>query len=277
GFLAYILHLREVGSLVNMIELSPLGFPRDSVLRIHSFRFTTIFQMLQRKVRSFFLVPRYLLGTGFSRLMSQGAEQVGFSSFGDMIEKSLEILEQQETILVFIYWPSLDSIAHKMGIGKAYFRELRWLYKILKSELIERLRSDTLFFMVSDHGQISTPSEKEVVWNSSSEVMRFLDRPPAGEQRMMYLYTKRKKALVEYLVGKYADFAIFIDSRKATRLFGTGRNHPEFIHRIGDVILIAKENFSFNYRYTGKEESLAGRHGSLTHQELVVPLVVYRR
>lgn len=94
---------------------------------------------------------------------------------------------------------------------------------------------------------------------------------------MMYLYTKRKKALVEYLVEKYADFAIFIDARRATRLFGIGKSHPEFFHRIGDLILITKENFSFNYRYTGKEESLSGRHGSLTHQELVVPLVVYRR
>lgn len=275
GFLGYILYLREVGSPVNMIEMAPPGFPRESVLRIHEFRFTTIFQRL--KVRSFFLVPRYLLGTGFSRLMSQGAEQIGFSSFGDMIEKTLEILANQETVLVFAYWPSLDSIAHKSGVGRAYFRELKWLYRILKEELIRRLKSDTLFFMVSDHGQISTPPEREVWWDSFSEVMRFLDRPPAGEQRMMYLYTKRKKALVEYLVEKYADFAIFIDARRATRLFGIGKSHPEFFHRIGDLILITKENFSFNYRYTGKEESLSGRHGSLTHQELVVPLVVYRR
>lgn len=82
GFLGYILYLREVGSLVNMIEMSPPGLPRDSVLRFHDFKFTTIFQRLQSKVKSFFLIPRYLLGTGFSRIMSQGSEQIGFRVLG---------------------------------------------------------------------------------------------------------------------------------------------------------------------------------------------------
>lgn len=193
GFLGYILYLREVGSLVNMIEMSPPGLPRDSVLRFHDFKFTTIFQRLQSKVKSFFLIPRYLLGTGFSRIMSQGSEQIGFSSFGDMIERTLEVLEKHDRTLVFIYWPTLDSIAHKNGVGREYIRELRWIYRILKSELLRRLKQDTLFFLVSDHGQISTPQDNEIWWNFSSEVMRFLDRPPAGEQRMMFLYTKKRE------------------------------------------------------------------------------------
>jgi len=277
GFLGYILYLREVGSLVNMIEMSPPGLLRDSVLRFHDFRFITIFQRLQDKVKNFFLVPRYLLGTGFSRIMSRGSEQIGFSSFGDMIEKTLEILENPDRTLVFIYWPTLDSIAHKNGVGREYIRELRWIYRILKFELLRRLKQDTLFFLVSDHGQISTPQDNEIWWDFSSEVMRFLDRPPTGEQRMMFLYTKKKRALIEYLKEKYGDFAVFLDPKDFVHLFGTGRKHSEFFSRVGDAVLITKETFSFNYRYTGKEESLSGRHGSLSYQELVVPLVVYRR
>ncbi|PLV60378.1 alkaline phosphatase family protein [Thermotoga sp. KOL6] len=277
GFLGYILYLREVGSLVNMIEMTPPGFPRDSVLKSHEIHFITIFQRLQKNVQSFFLIPRYLLGSGFSRIMSQGAEQIGFSSFGDMIEKILELVNLKGKILIFAYWSSLDSIAHKSGVESAYFRELKWIYRILKSELVRKLKKDTVFFMLSDHGQITTSKEKEIWWDKNSEISKFFEKPPAGEQRMMYLYTRRKKSLVEYLMEKYSDFAFFLDPRESTALFGVGKRHPEFFYRVGDVILIAKKDFSFNYRYTGKEESLLGRHGSLSYQELVVPLIVYRR
>jgi len=278
GFLGYLLYLREIGSLVNMIDMSPPGYPRDSILRNHEIPFKTIFQLLSEYgVRSFFLIPRHIAGSGFSRIMSAGAEQVPFSGFGDMIETILDISNVEGKILIFSYWPSCDNIAHKIGVGKAYDVELRWFVEILKKELLRRLRSDTIFFLLSDHGVVETPQEKEIWWDRSSEVMEFLERPPSGEQRMMYLYTRRKRTLIEYLVERYKDFALFLDPKEHTWLFGKGRYHRDFFERVGDLVLVAKEGYSFNYRYTGKEESLKGRHGSLTKDELLVPLVVYRR
>jgi hypothetical protein len=62
------------------------------------------------------------------------------------------------------------------------------------------------------------------------------------------------------------------------RLFGDFASIPAAsIERIGDVVLIAKENYSFYFKYTGKEESLKSKHGSLTLEELLVPLMIFRR
>lgn len=278
GFLGYLLYLKETGCLVNVIDMSPPGYPRDTVLRNLNTSFRTIFQVLSEKgVKSFFLVPRHIAGSGFSKIMSVGAEQVPFSGFGDMIQAILDISDGEGKKLIFSYWPSCDSVAHRSGVGKAYEMELRWFVEILKKELLRKLRPDTTFFLLSDHGVIETLQENEIWWDNSSEVMKFLERPPSGEQRMMYLHTRRKRTLVEYLVEKYKDLALFLDPKEHMWLFGKGRRHWDFFERVGDVVLIARGNHSFNYRYTGKEESLKGRHGSLTKDELLVPLAVYRR
>ncbi|MBZ4650468.1 MAG: type phosphodiesterase / nucleotide pyrophosphatase superfamily, partial [Thermosipho sp. (in: Bacteria)] len=38
-------------------------------------------------------------------------------------------------------------------------------------------------------------------------------------------------------------------------------------------VLLAKDNYSFTYTYTGGEQKLLGMHGSLTYEELYVPLI----
>lgn len=98
--------------------------------------------------------------------------------------------------------------------------------------------------------------------------------------RMMHIYTTEQKEVIKYLSEKYADRALIMTKEEALnlQLFGnTASVLNKSIERIGEVILIAKENYSFYFKYTGKEESLKSKHGGLTLQELIVPLMLFRR
>lgn len=98
--------------------------------------------------------------------------------------------------------------------------------------------------------------------------------------RMMHIYTAEQKEVIKYLSEKYADRAISMTKEEVLglQLFGKAPSmSSKAIERIGEVVLIARENYSFYFKYTGKEESLKSKHGSLTLQELIVPLMLFRR
>ena len=56
--------------------------------------------------------------------------------------------------------------------------------------------------------------------------------------------------------------------------FGLGKLHPQFKERIGDYILIPKENYVLRY-FLRKEKALfmPGHHGGLSEEEMLVPLI----
>lgn len=285
GMTGYILFLKEFGTLTNMIELSPIGFPRDSLLErglnIHHFlERETIFQKLKKEnVKPVVVTANIFKNTGFSKMHHEGALVKGYHGISDMITTIKKILKEDEKTFIFAYWGLADTLGHRLGTnGIAYQTELYWVLRILENELANALPKDTLLVISSDHGQIKTSWKEEVWWDRKHEINSFLEVPPSGEQRMMYFHSCNSKELKKYLELHYPERGLYIFSKEAFEigLFGKGKTHSKFFDRIGNLILISKKDFSFNYKYTGKEESLKGRHGSLTEIELLIPIIVIR-
>ena len=62
-------------------------------------------------------------------------------------------------------------------------------------------------------------------------------------------------------------------------LYGPRPQHPEMLQRVGDTLLLSTGPASFPYRPARKEatgEISPGAHGSLTAEEMRVPLIVWR-
>ncbi|AEH50180.1 alkaline phosphatase family protein [Pseudothermotoga thermarum] len=283
GMLGYVLYLKEVGGLVNMIELSSptLGKLPSSVPPKSLMFSETIFEKLTRVgTRCFVLTSKTIRGSGFSNLTHAGASVKSYQSFGDLIQELAEIIEIDGNVFGFVYWGLLDSIGHKKGAdSKAFETELYWLLKMCDKEVFPLLKGDTMLIIMGDHGQIVTPWQNEIWWSWKDPVARHFWMAPGGEMRMMHIYTKHPEEVIEYLQSEYNDKASFYTKQQAVELglFGFGEIKQEALDRIGDVVLIAKGNYSFYFKLTGREESLKSKHGALSLEELLIPLIIFRR
>ncbi|MEJ5228826.1 MAG: alkaline phosphatase family protein [Pseudothermotoga sp.] len=283
GILGYTLYLRELGALVNMIELSsPTLGKVPSTMQSRDILFTrTIFERLvDVGVKGYVLTSKNIRGSGFSNLVHVGASIKSYQSFGNLFFKLDEILQQDEKLFAFVYWGLLDSIGHKIGVNSPAFQsELYWLLKMIQKEVLAHLQENVLLLIMGDHGQIYTPWEKEIWWSWKDEISSFFLVPPGGEMRMMHIYTREPQKVVEYIQRVYSDqiFALTKEQSIQLHLFGDSQASEKSLDRIGDVVLIAKSNYSFYFKFTGREESLKSKHGGLSLEELMIPVVVFRR
>ncbi len=283
GILGYILYLKEVGALVNMIELSSptLGKVSTNFASKEILLSETIFEkILTAGVKGCVLTSKNIRSSGFSNLIHTGASIKSYQSFGDLFFKLKEILQEDGKVFGFVYWGLLDSIGHKMGVdSEAFENELYWLLKMIQKQVIPFIENDTLLMIMGDHGQIATPWENEIWWSWKDEISTFFTLPPGGEMRMMHIYTRQPREVIEYIREIYSDKAMVLTRDEAIqmRLFGDTHCKKESLERIGDIILIARWNYSFYFKFTGREESLKSKHGGLSLDELIVPLILFRR
>jgi len=271
GMVGYIVFLKEYGFLVNMIELSPVGYERDALKDRMEFKLPvkTIFEELEG-IESYVVSPARYSGSGLSTMFHKGAKVIGYTSIGDFVFKFRDILSESGKKLVIGYIPNTDSVGHREG-ERAYINEASIILRQMDTIIASKIPKRTALLISADHGMIRTPKSKEIWWNVTDEIMKYLLMPPGGERRMMHLYTKRPEALLNYLEENYPDKGVFLKKEKAIELFGGDHE------RIGDVVLIANENYSFNFKYRFREDSLAGMHGGLSEDEMYVPLFYISR
>ncbi|ANQ53547.1 hypothetical protein XJ44_03345 [Thermosipho affectus] len=278
GLLGYVQFLREIGTLVNMIDFSFPGMSENSfatLVKKNIKRLPNVFQLLKKEgLYGGVLTAQNIANSGLSFLIQNNANVLTYYSTLDMLVKLERMLRKDFKGILFTYYGTIDGIGHKMGPDSdSYEYEAKYIL-----EWFKKLNADkkTRIFILADHGMITTPNEKNKFMGS--ELLKFLKIPPAGEMRMMYFYVQKnkKERFLEYMEEKYSGKFEIYPSKECLMegYFGIGKAHPETVHRIGDYVLICKDNYSFTYTYTGGEQKLKGMHGSLSYEELFVPLII---
>ncbi|RKX48232.1 MAG: alkaline phosphatase family protein [Thermotogae bacterium] len=287
GMLGYTLYLKEYGSIVNMIELTPLYQERDSLSRIgfDPLKFIpvqTVFQQLyENGVKGYLITSKSFVNTGLSRMHSNGGHSKGVYGIGDTFEELHSLLKSgSHESLTFVYWGLIDTYGHRYGpSSEAYELESYWLLKIIEDFFMRIRKKKVAFFIVSDHGQISTPWEEEIWWSRHDrDIYDLLYALPTGEHRATYLHTHEPERLKAIIEEKYPG-KLKVLLRKETLeldLFG-GIPEPGFLDRIGEVVVIPERDGSFCFKYTGQEHSMRGRHGGLSQDEMKIPVIFMRK
>jgi predicted AlkP superfamily pyrophosphatase or phosphodiesterase len=174
---------------------------------------------------------------------------------------------------VYAYYEGLDKVSHEYGLRAEFDEELRWADHLVAT-LLERLPAGTVLVVTADHGQVEVP------------VARVLELPGAvhglissqsGEGRFRWLHARsgRATALLDAardLLGAEA----WVRSREeavAQGWYGP-RVTDAALSRMGDVLLAAKADVAFHDPNDSGPYVLIGRHGSLTEDEMLVPLLV---
>ena len=293
GFIGTRLLLPEQGVLADMLHLSPTVHEQTEELVDWGWepdKFVTVPSLAQQLnaggVQT--VAHTYLphLAGSLTRIFLRGmAETQGYVGFGDLwinLRRTL-VRRQNQRLFVSAYWGSTDTVAHLYGPESEPFRaELHHLARSLEENLLSPLpaaaREGTLMILVADHGQITTPPERVVYLSDHPTLQQTLLLPPAGESRAAYLYVRPGQAerlrayVAEHLAGRF--ILLEMERALAAGLFGPDEPTPDVRARLGDFLLLAQDNS----RLMVKEKPVPfhGHHGSLTPEEMLVPLLMVR-
>ena len=140
------------------------------------------------------------------------------------------------------------------------------------SDLASELE-DTLVIVTADHGHLDTDC---ATIQDYPEIMDCLIRLPSLEPRVLNLFVKEeKKEVFEKLFNKeFGDSFKLMPMEEAIsqNLFGTGKHHEMFRKMLGNYLAIATGTLSIYFN----EERWVSMHGSLTEDEMLIPLIVFQ-
>jgi len=293
GFLGTKLLLSDRGVLANMLHLSPAAHRQPEELLNWDWEpeeFVTVPSLAQQLTASDVQAVAHthlpFIGGGLTRIFLRGMTSVqGHVGFSDMwINLRRTLIERRgKPLFASAYWGNTDTIAHLYGPdGERYQAELRHLARSLEEDFLAPLptaaREGALLIITADHGQTATPPERAVRLSDHPVLQQTLLLPPAGEPRAAYLYVRPGQAetLRAYVAKRLPDRFLLVEMEQALAagLFGPEKPTPELRARLGDFLLLARNDSRLIVEE--KKVPIHGHHGSLTQEEMLVPLLMVR-
>lgn len=281
GLLGFRLYLRELGQITNMLRFGPSqgfgSFAEEGIDPEIFFPFPTIYQQLRRKgIKSSVINKFEYVDSPFSQMIYRGGDSIPYVNLPDLFLTAEKLLKKPGKKFLFLYWEMVDIVAHLYGTQSEEFsRELKLLDTQIQ-EFLQRVKGNTIFLLTSDHGIINTKPRGVVDIGRERRLVENLNPPPGGEARLRYLYCKRgkKEKVEDYFNDHFSRKALLMDSNSLLEkgFFGTGKLFEETKRRVGDFTLIPKKNYAFSYPFFDNRESI-GKHGGLSKEEMLVPLV----
>jgi hypothetical protein len=295
GILGYRLFLKEYATIANMIGFSSIYESADGRLLqmgLDPQRLLGVKTLHQRlanaRVASHVLIRNEYRGSPLSQMFHLGATRVhGFVNASDMFVTLRRLIKEKpdERACIFVYWDAIDSIAHLYGANSEEFvAEVCNLSYSLERELIQHVDSQisgtTLLILTADHGQITVPKDRHIRVDRFPAIKDHLLFLPTGDYRAAYLHVKQGKLdrLQTYLRDRFSDQLIVIDSQKALNLglWGHGDLSEHVCDRMGDLLVVMRDNNAFYAPVTDKPYATGGRHGGLTPDEMLIPFLCVR-
>ncbi len=175
------------------------------------------------------------------------------------------------TPFVYAYYEGMDKVAHARGLDEYYDDELRAVDRLV-GDVRSVLPPGAVLVVTADHGQVHVGGNVEVLGADVMEAVTLL----SGEGRFRWLHV-REGAVgdVAAVAGEaYRDVA-WVRTKEQIIDEGWLGGVPSkgVASRMGDVVLLPFAPTAFLDPADTGELRLAARHGSLTPDEMLVPLV----
>jgi hypothetical protein len=292
GSLAYELFLRELGVAASVLFFWPVRYRQRDVLGqwgIDPETFIPVPGLAERIVdqgaRTHALISKTYATSMLTRMLQRGVQETGgFVGQGDMwleLQRAIE-KHQDNKLFLTLYCHTIDSITHQYSPDDASWRlELRAMARMLEEGFLSRLtprqREGTLLLITADHGGVPTLFQDAIQLSHHPDLREALLFPPVGETRVPFLHTRGDNldfvlSCMEKLSHSFA--TLTREQILQSGLLGPGPTYVETPHRLGDLVGIARGNHFLAQHETHLK--MKGRHGGLSPQEMLVPLVGVR-
>ena len=210
-------------------------------------------------------------GSGFTLAHLDETRFTGYRTLGTLVAEVSRLAGAGEPF-IYAYYEGLDKVSHEYGLGEQYDEELRWIDHLVAS-LLDRLPSGTVLLVTADHGQVEVPQDR--ILHLPAEVQTHVAMQ-SGEGRFRWLHARggRVGALVEAARGSLGEHAWVRTREEAIVECWYGPTVTDAAAgRLGDVLLAARQDVAFHDPNDTGPYVLVGRHGSLTEDEMLVPLL----
>jgi len=231
-------------------------------------------------VPSFTVSPASIAHSDFNRAYAGSAEIIAYTDLADMLRRCSELLGSPGPRYVYAYWPELDGLGHSFGICSEQVRSHLLKLDHAFEQLLETLRgTDTLVVICADHGQIDPQPDHRIDLDDHPTVRDCLILPICGESRAAYCYLRpgHEQRFDDYVAQNLADAADCLPSESliGCAWYGIGDAHPQLKHRIGDRVLLMKDDYTIkDWLPQESRHQTIGVHGGLSDDELWVPLIL---
>jgi len=212
--------------------------------------------------------------TGFTQAHLDRTRMAGWRVTSTLVTEVAQILRRGEPF-VYAYYEGVDKVAHEYGLGEFYDAEVRSADRIV-ADLLDVLPSGAVLVVTSDHGQVEVG---ERIITPAPEVLAHV-RQQSGEGRFRWLHARagQTRQLLEAATAHHADTGWVVPVEQIVDEHWFGPTLIESARRmLGDVALVAREPVSYHDPADSGPFELIARHGSLTADEMLVPLLVGHR
>lgn len=298
GFLGTNLLLSRQGVLANMLKLAPAahtvagsleswGWDPDGFITAPSLAEKLAAASIETVVHT----RLHFVASTLTRILLKGVDDLrGYLHLSDLwinLHRTLTERAPGQPLFVDVYWSGIDDTAHVYGTDNEYVDSAllhfsRSLEQDFISTLAEDTRRSTVLIVTADHGQIATPSDQVVHLPEHPHLRDNLLLPPAGESRAAYLYVRpgRERDLRAYVAEHLEQQFALLETDRALEAGLWGHRDELTVRgraRLGDMILLAKHKARLSSRpRKNGGHTLRGHHGSLTPEEMLVPLLIAR-
>jgi Uncharacterized proteins of the AP superfamily len=210
---------------------------------------------------------------GYQELYPAFAEN-GCENFSEMMERIVCLSKEIHNHYVYCYWDAFDSLMHEVGVDTELTKQALQDINDEIELMCSKLANNQLVMVIADHGQIDAETIDLQDYPDLCECFEVL---PAVESRTTVFYIKEEmKSSFEKLFAEYfGKNFILLKSEDFVNegYLGTGKRHKRVMEFVGDYVACAIDKYCLFY---GKAE-LVGQHAGLTEDEMMIPLISYRK
>jgi predicted AlkP superfamily pyrophosphatase or phosphodiesterase len=214
--------------------------------------------------------------SGLTRAVLRGGRWSGTLTEGDAVVRAADAARHGRRSLVYVYVSTLDLIGHMRGPDTDAWRAQLQIVDGIAEQIAARLPADATLYVTADHGMVLVPDEAKVDYDATPSLQDGVVAL-AGEPRARYVHTTRGAAgdvLATWREVLGADWHVLSrDDAVAAGLFGS-RIDMDARRRIGDVVALSLGSGGVvERRKLPRLSDMPGQHGSVTDEELLVPLL----
>ncbi len=217
-------------------------------------------------------------GSGLTHAALRGGRFIATRRLAERVDVAVEAA--REPGITYMYWGDIDAAGHKHG-----WQSDQWVAAVEDADrelrrLAGSLPAGALMVVTSDHGMVDVPGQPR--WDVADDAVLARDvEIVAGEPRALHLYVD--KGAVDAVADRWADHlgdhAVVMTRADAEDLGLFGPVSADVTSRIGDIVvaMTGRATVVDSRTQTPHSLNLIGMHGSLTPEELTVPLLVSER
>lgn len=225
------------------------------------------------------VMPAWIAHSPFNRRLAGNVAQEPYHGTTDLfpaIERALDSGRGRR--FIYAYWPEYDNAAHDHGPDGEYaVAQLKQLEAALEAFVRRRRGTQATLLVTADHGFIATSPQRRIDLADHPDLAACLLRPLTGERRTAYAHVvpERREFFAATLEARLGHALWMVPSETLVEAgwFGRCEPHPRFASRIGDFVLLLKEDWSLvDTRPGDHHPPLLGLHGGSSAAELRIPL-----